>query len=58
MQHCAAPATFRSEFFKVQLEDGTRIDYGGNWIDNGETDEDYLSVKKLLLKILASYRNS
>lgn len=53
-----ASATFRSEFFKVQLEDGTRIDYGGNWTDDGETYKDYLPVKEVLLQILASYQKS
>jgi len=49
-------ATFRSEFFFVHLEDGTRIDYGGYWVDEGATYEDYLPVKETLIQILASYR--
>ena len=49
-------ATFRSEFFLVHLEDGTRIDYGGYWVDEGATCEDYLPIKETLLQILASYR--
>ncbi len=49
-------ATFRSEFFFVHLEDGTRIDYGGYWADEGATYEDYLPIKETLLQILASYR--
>lgn len=50
-------ATFRSEFFKVQLEDGTAIDYGGNWIENGKTYKDYLSVKEVLLQVLATFNS-
>ena len=52
-----ALATFRSEFFITQLEDGTRIDHGGYWTDAGATYEDYLLVKERLLQILASYRS-
>jgi hypothetical protein len=51
-----ASATFRSEFFIVHLEDGTRIDFGSDWTNQGKTYEDYLPVKEILLKILASYR--
>jgi hypothetical protein len=48
-------ATFRAEFFMIQLENGTWINYGGYWTDNGETYKDYQPVEKILLQILASY---
>jgi hypothetical protein len=51
-------ATFRNEFFFVELKDGTTIDYGGYWKDYGATYEDYISVKGTLLQILASYRTT
>lgn len=53
-----ATATFRNEFFFVDLEDGTSINYGGYWKDRGATYEDYVSVKQTLLQILASYEKT
>jgi hypothetical protein len=52
-----AAKTFRSEFFSTELEDGTRISYGGDWTDAGATYEEYLPVKAIVLKILASYHS-
>jgi hypothetical protein len=53
-----AARTFRAEFYKTQLSDGTRIDYGGYWQDKGGTFGDYILVKEVLLQILASYSTS
>ena len=50
-----ATATFRSEFFFTSLDDGTRIGYGGFPAYAGATYEDYLPVKEILKRILASY---
>ena len=49
-------ATFRSEFFFIQLDDGTRVTYGGSWADTGATYVSYVPVKEVLQQILASYR--
>jgi hypothetical protein len=49
-------ASLRGEFLSVSLMDGTRIDYGGAWVNAGETYEDYLSAKAVLLRVLESYR--
>lgn len=51
-------ATFRDEFFFVDLEDGTTINYGGYWKDNGATYADYVPVKETLFQILASYQRA
>jgi len=47
-----AAATFRMEFLFTDLEDGTRIGYGGS----EATYESYLPVKQILQQILGSYR--
>jgi hypothetical protein len=52
-----AAATFVGEYFTLQLEDGNFIHYGGFWTDQGQTHEDYLPVKEILLQILATYRS-
>ena len=39
-----ATATPRNEFFFVVLEDGTTINYGGKWANNGATYEGYVPV--------------
>jgi hypothetical protein len=52
-----AAATFVGEYFTLPLEDGTFIHYGGFWTAQGQTLEDYLPMKEILLQILASYRS-
>lgn len=45
-----------SEFFFVDLEDGTHIAFGGPGSADDTKFEDYLAVKEILLRMLASYR--
>lgn len=45
-----------SEFFFVDIEDGTHFAYGSNLEKRPEKFDDYLAVKEILLRILASYR--
>jgi hypothetical protein len=52
-----AAATFRGEFFFVELADGTKINYGGAWAEAGATHADYVPVKEVVRQILASYRS-
>jgi hypothetical protein len=44
-----------SEFFFVDLEDGTHIAYGGPLSGNAAHFGDYLNVKETLLRMLATY---
>lgn len=45
-----------SEFFFVDIEDGTHFAYGANLESAPEKFDDYLAVKEILLRMLASYR--
>ena len=45
-----------SEFFFVDIEDGTHFAYGSNLEKRPEKFDDYLAVKDILLRMLASYR--
>lgn len=45
-----------SEFFFVDIEDGTHFAYGSNLENAPEKFDDYLAVKEILLRMLASYR--
>lgn len=45
-----------SEFFFVDLEDGTHIAFGGPGSADYAKFDDYLAVKEILLRMLASYR--
>lgn len=45
-----------SEFFFLDIEDGTHFAYGANLESAPEKFDDYLTVKEILLRMLASYR--
>jgi hypothetical protein len=47
---------FKSEVYYFTLEDGTRFNYGGDWLRLGLTHDNYLPYREILLRMMASYR--
>ncbi len=47
---------FKAEVYYLTLGDGTRMNYGGDWLQLGRTHDDYLPYRDILLRMMASYR--
>jgi hypothetical protein len=53
-----AEATFLNAVLNVHLEDGTRIQYGGDWARVGVTQVGYVPAKETLRRILDSFHQT
>ncbi len=47
---------FKAEIYYLTLGDGTRMNFGGDWMMTGRSHDDYLPNREILLRMMASYR--
>ena len=47
---------FKAEIYHFTLGDGTRFNYGGDWLQLGLTHDDFLPYREMLLRMIGSYR--
>jgi hypothetical protein len=47
---------FKAEIYYFTLGDGTRFNFGGDWLMQGRTHDDYLLDREILLRMIGSYR--
>jgi len=47
---------FKAEIYYLTLGDGTRFNYGADWLMEGRSHDDYLPYREVLLRMMASYR--
>jgi hypothetical protein len=47
---------YKAEIYRLTLGDGTRMNFGGDWLMEGRSHEDYAPYREILLRMMASYR--
>ena len=47
---------FKAEIYYLTLGDGTRMNFGGDWLMEGRSHDDFLPYREILLRMMGSYR--
>ncbi len=47
---------YKAEIYSLTLGDGTRMNFGADWMMEGRSHDDYLPYREILLRMMASYR--